>query len=92
MIARLMGEGQFEMDSKHLDELNKIDNRIVEIITKGDEEKFRAEYQKLASYVRKNGKPLPYNIIKESDLILPPADLTLEEARKIFSGTGIIKD
>jgi hypothetical protein len=92
MIVRLMGEGQFEMDSKHLDELNKIDNRVVEIVTRGDEEKFRAEYQKLASCVRKNGKLLPNNIIKESDLIIPPADLTLEEARRIFSGAGIIKD
>jgi len=42
--------------------------------------------------VRKNGKKIPDEIIKPSDLIIPPADLTLEEAKKIFKGDGLIKD
>ncbi|MCZ7395553.1 MAG: hypothetical protein O8C68_07020 [Candidatus Methanoperedens sp.] len=36
MIVRLMGEGQFEIDKKHMDEINKIDNNIVKIVNKGD--------------------------------------------------------
>ncbi len=96
MIVRLMGEGQYELDKKHLDEINRIDNNIVKIINRGDEKAvkitFKIEFKKLTDYVRKNGKKTPDEIIKPSDLIIPPADLTLEEAKKIFNGDGLIKD
>ena len=96
MIVRLMGEGQYELDKKHLEGLNKIDNNIVKTINRGDEKAvkilFKIELKKLTEYVRKNGKKIPDEIIKPSDVIIPPADLTLEEARKIFKGDGLIKD
>lgn len=91
MIVRLMGEGQYEIDKKHLDAVNKIDNTIVQILNTG-ETAFNAEYKKLFDYVRKNGKKIPDEIIKPSDLIIPPADITLEEARKIFKGEGLISE
>lgn len=96
MIVRLMGEGQYELDKKHIDELNKIDNNIVRIINKGDEKAiriiFKSEFKKHNDHVRKNGKKIPDDIIKPSDLIVPPADLTLKEVRRIFKGDGLIKN
>jgi hypothetical protein len=96
MIIRLMGEGQYEIDKKHLDAVNKIDNNIVKIVKSQDEKAvataFKIEYKTLIDYVRKNGKKIPHEIIKPSDLIIPPADLTIEEARKIFTGEGLIPD
>ncbi len=92
MIVRLMGEEQYEFDEKHLDAINKIDNDIVKIVNGRDEVAFRAQFKKLIDYVRKNGKKIPYEIIKPSDIIIPPADITLEEANKIFRGEGLIKD
>ncbi|MCZ7402729.1 MAG: hypothetical protein O8C61_10960 [Candidatus Methanoperedens sp.] len=96
MIVRLMGEGQYEIDKKHLDAVNKIDNNIVKIVSGKDEKAavaaFKTEYKKLSDYVRKNGKKIPHEILKPSDLIIPPADLTLEEARKIFKGEGLIPE
>ena len=96
MIVRLMGEGQYEIDKKHLDAVNKIDNNIVKIVSGTDEKvvstAFKTEYKNLIDYVRKNGKKVPNEIIKPSDLIIPPADLTLEEARKIFTGEGLIPE
>jgi len=96
MIVRLMGEGQYEIDKKHQDAVNKIDNNIVKIVNSKDEKTveaaFNKEFKKLFDYVRKNGKKIPHEIIKPSDIIIPPADLTLEEARKIFRGEGLIPD
>ena len=92
MIVRLMGEGQYEFDKKHLNAINKIDNEIVKIVNDRDEIVFKAEFKKLIDYVRKNGKKIPPEIIKPSDIIIPPADITLEEANKIFRGEGLIKD
>ncbi len=92
MIVRLMGEGQFEIDSKHLDEMNRIDNNIVKIVVKGDEKVFKTEFKKLIDYVRKNGKRMPDNILKPSDIIIPPADVTVKEAQEIFKGEGLVPD
>ncbi|KCZ73519.1 hypothetical protein ANME2D_00588 [Candidatus Methanoperedens nitroreducens] len=92
MIVRLMGEGQYELDSKYLDEMNRIDNNIVEIVTKGDEKTFKTEFMKLTECVRRNGKKVADEIIEPSDIIIPPDDLTLEEAREIFTGHGLIPD
>lgn len=56
MIVRLMGEGQYELEKKHVDEVNKIDNDIVNIVKKGDEKVFKTEIKKLSDYVKRNGK------------------------------------
>ncbi|MEM2925551.1 MAG: hypothetical protein QXJ68_07685 [Methanocellales archaeon] len=90
MIIRIMGDQQYEVKSSILDQLNKIDNKIVELVAKGDEKNFRKELLRMINLVRKKGKPLDPRIIVESQLIIPPEDLTLEEARKIFTGEGII--
>lgn len=92
MIVRILGEGQFKMDDKMIDRLNKIDNEIVDYVAKDDKAKFKKGLHKLIETARKLGEPLdPVHIVK-SDLIIPPEDLSFEEAKKIFSGQGIIKD
>ena len=39
----------------------------------------------------REGGALPEEIVG-SDVIIPPSDLTLEEARELFSGDGLIPD
>ena len=92
MIVRLMGEGQYELDKKHVDEINKIDNEVVKIVNKGNEKEFRSEFKKLADYVKKNGKKLSDDVLKPSEIIIPPQDLTIEEAKEIFAGDGLFPD
>ncbi|VVB64606.1 Uncharacterised protein [uncultured archaeon] len=92
MIIRILGEGQFRMDDKHIGDLNKIDNRIVNHVKEGDQIAFREDLDKLISTVKDLSEPLdPVDII-QSDLIFPPEDLSFEEAKRVFSGDGIIKD
>jgi len=92
MIVRIMGEGQYEVDSCLLDQLNIIDNRIVDHVSQGKQKEFREELDKLISTVEKKGKQLDFKEIITSDVIIPPKDLTLEEAKGIFTGYGLIKD
>lgn len=92
MIARLMGLGQYHIEDAYINDLNTIDNRIVEIVEKDDNDNFQKTYPELISYVQKYGTPVPDGEIIESDIIIPPDDLTLEEAKKIFKGEGIIED
>ena len=91
MIIRILGEGQFKLDDKHIADLNKIDNSIVDHVNKGDQIAFRKDLDKLISKVKDLGKPLDAGDIVRSDLIFPPEDLSFDEAKRIFSGDGIIK-
>ena len=92
MIIRVVTEGQYEVSDSLLDELNELDNEIVGLIESGDETRFRDVLREFVSMIRENGKPLDTDVIVESDLIVPPEDLTLLEAAKIFSGEGLIPD
>jgi hypothetical protein len=92
MIIRILGEGQFRLDDKHFEDLNKIDNRIVDHLKKGDQIAFQKDLDKLISTAKDLGDPLDTVDIVQSDLIIPPEDLSFEEAKWVFSGTGIIKD
>jgi hypothetical protein len=92
MIVRIMGEGQFNVSSSLLDELNVIDNRIVEHVARKAETDFREDLRKLIATIKEHGKPLDAELIVESDVIVPPEDLTLKEAENIFRGNGIIED
>ncbi len=92
MIIRVVNEGQYEVNDSLLDALNELDNEIVGLIESGDETRFRDVLRTFVSMIRENGKPLDTDVIVESDLIVPPEDLTLSEAAKVFSGDGLIPD
>jgi hypothetical protein len=92
MIVRILGEGQFRLDDKHIADLNKIDNRIVNHVKKDDQIAFRKDLDELISKVKDLGEPLDLVDIIQSELIFPPEDLSFEEAKRVFSGDGIIKD
>ena len=93
-IVRIMGHGQFTVDSRTLKKLNDIDNTIVGIVSveRSDDMEFKKKLTELSHMVVENGKPLdPHEIIK-SDIILPSADLSLDEAKKLFRGEGVIPE
>lgn len=91
MIIRIMGEGQFLVSSSLLDDLNIIDNRIVDRVSMEDEAGFKEELKKLISTIKEKSEPLDPEEIVESDIIVPPEDLTLEEAERVFRGSGLIE-
>jgi hypothetical protein len=92
MIVRLMGEGQFRLADEAGDALNELDDAAVSALESGDEESFRARLRELAQAVRDGGERLPDADLHPSDVIVPPDDLSLEEARELFSGDGLIPD
>jgi hypothetical protein len=91
-VIRILGHGQFSVDSETLRKLNSIDNSIVQGFEKEDltDEEFRMKIEQLEEIITKKGKLLDPKVIVSSDFILPGTDLTIEEASKIFHGEGII--
>ena len=57
MIIRILGEGQFRPDDKHMNDLNKIDNRIVDYMNRGNQTEFMKELDRLISAVKESQSP-----------------------------------
>ena len=85
-----MTEGQFRFPSALVDDLNDIDHAIVDLVADDNEKEFRALFGKMLAIVREKGTPLPVDEIEESDAIIPEPDITLEEAKELFVGTGVV--
>jgi len=92
MIIRIMGEGQYRAPEALCNELNQIDNRIVALVTEGKADEFRKELAKLISEIKEKGEAVEAEEILESNIIVPPEDLSFEEAKDIFKGSGIFED
>ncbi len=93
-IVRIMGHGQFTVDGRTLKKLNDVDNAIVELVSteRSDDTEFKKKLTELSNLVVEKGKPLdPHEIIK-SDIILPSVDLSIDEAKKLFKGEGVIPE
>ena len=92
MIVRISQEGQYRLPDEFSDRLNDLDNEVVAAVDAGEEERFQEVFQQLLELVRADGTPLGDDELEESDIILPPADLTLAEASEQFTGEGLIPD
>ena len=92
MIVRLMHEGRFEVDEEVAKGLNDIDEQAGAAAERGDEDQLRELLRRMAEAVRANGTRVPDEDLSASDAIIPPADLSLEEARLLFEDEGLIPD
>jgi hypothetical protein len=92
VIIRLMGEGQFEVDDEVAKGLNDLDEQAGAAVERGDEEQLGVLLHRMAEAVRTNGARVPDDDLRGSEGIVPPEDLSLDEARELFSGDGLIPD
>ena len=92
MIVRIATEDQYRLPDEVATRLNELDNDAVAAVEAGDEERFRALFDQMLELVRAEGQLLAEDDLEGSDVIIPPPDLTFEEARGEFSGDGLIPD
>jgi hypothetical protein len=92
VIVRLLGEGQFRVDDALITRLNELDDEIAGAVEAGNEDALWAGLQALAETVRQNGSRLSDDELTPSDAVIPPEDLTLDEARELLSDDGFIPD
>ena len=99
-IVRVAGHGQFKVAKSTINKINDIDNQIVDILNKDTnndnkiayEKEFRKKLLEMVNLITTEGKPLAHKELIESHIILPTADLSIEEAKKIFKGEGLIPE
>jgi hypothetical protein len=89
VIVRIATDGQYVLDDDQATELNELDNAAVEAVDAGDEERFHTIFEQMLALVRA-APPLDGDELSESDVILPPPDITFPEAGAEFTGEGLI--
>ena len=92
MIARILGTGQFEISDDLHRQLDALDEQAVAAIDASDEETLDGVLAQMAELVESEGTRLADDYLGASDIVIPPADLTLDETRALFSEQGLIPD
>jgi len=92
VIVRISGEGQYELPDSDAERLNELDNRAVNAAEQGDETGFAELWSQMLELVVSNGRALPDDELVESEVILPPRDVSFAEAQGEFTGEGLIPD
>lgn len=90
MIVRILTEGQYNLPGAYIDDLNRIDNELVEVVAAEDKAEFERVLKQMLDLVREKGSPVPLDELVESDLVLPEPDITLLEAEEMFVGEGLL--
>ncbi len=92
MIVRLMNEGQYRIDDGLRERLNALDDEAARAIDANDEAALDGKLEEMWRLVQAEGERLADEDLTPSDVLIPPADLTLDETRELFSADGLIPD
>jgi len=92
-IVRVMGHGQFRVGNRTAKKISRIDNELIKIIElrKEGEKKYSRRVLDALGLVKKDGVPLEHNEIIQSDIILPGADISIEETKNLFTDQHLLK-
>ncbi len=90
MIVRILGEGQFDLTDADLEHLNELDAAVEAAVEAGDQAAFESSLTALLDVVRGHGRVHELDSLDSSDLILPPADASIDEVRAMLSDEGLI--
>jgi hypothetical protein len=85
-IVRVIGHGQFKVDNRTAKKINKIDAELIKIIQTLElgEKGYARRVDEVLGLIKKVGLPLEHKEIVESDIIVPGADISIEDAKNMF--------
>jgi hypothetical protein len=103
IIVRVSGQGQFKVNRETLYRINHIDNSIVNLFENNDtdvgdnsikvkQKELNGKINEIINLIRTNGMPLDDKEITQSQIMIPNPDISVDEAKRIFRGEGIIDD
>ena len=87
MIVRILNEGQWELSDEAVRDLNSLDDAVDKAMAAADQDQLAKALQALLDRVRSSGTPVPDDELRDSDLILPDSDSTIEDVRALLSDT-----
>jgi len=85
MIVRIMSDNQYRLSDEQMRQFDLLDNDLEAALNDNNNEAFQAALQRLTEYVHQVGEVVPMDELVQSDLIVPAADMSLDEARQHFT-------
>lgn len=88
MIVRIIADNQYRIDdaAAHA-EIDQLDSQLLKAVEANDARAFHDTLSILIEHVRRLGQPVPATELVASDVIVPPADITLAETRSLLLQT-----
>jgi phage shock protein A len=80
VVVRILGDDEYELPVTQRAALETQDYRLLRAVRAGDEAGFKAALEEAVSLVKKEGRRLPDDDLRQSELVLPSPDTTLREA------------
>ena len=90
VIVRIMGDGQYRLDDSLAPHLAELDTATEDAYAAGDQEAHHTALASLGAVEAERRTALRRQ--PRVDSIVPPLDLTLEEAHKLMHGDGLVPD
>jgi hypothetical protein len=90
VIVRISNNGEYEVPDDLIAKVNEVDNAAVAAVEAGDEGRFHELFAQIIEMVESGGSPIPPEDLAVAQVIVPPRDLTFEEAKVEFTGEGIL--
>jgi hypothetical protein len=91
VIVRVSGIGQYELDDDGVRKLDELDTALTNALNAGQEDEFHRALAATIEFVCGTGKSLSDDRVVPSDVIVPPEDVTLEEAQSFFTDEGLME-
>ena len=91
MIVRISGTGQYELDDTAVRKLDELDTALTTAIHENNEADFHRLLHETVQFVQSTGKGVPDDQIVPSEVIIPPDDSSLAEAKAYFTDEGLMQ-
>jgi len=88
--VRILGEGQLHIDDEAVSQLNELDVKLEAAVEHDNQAEFTSALAALHEKLREIGTPAKPDELEPSSLILPPADATMDDLRKLLADDGLI--
>lgn len=87
MIIRILEDGQYRLDSSHLEQaaqFAQLDGELVREMESNDASGFARTLHRLIAQVHAAGRAVPLEELVPSDVIVPAEDMTLAETVRVL--------
>lgn len=91
MIVRIQGEGQYELDDAARHRLDELDGELFKAVDTQDSPNFHRTLEAIVKLIEERGTKVPNDRVVPSDLILPPPDISVVEAKRLFTDEGYLQ-
>jgi phage shock protein A len=84
VVVRIQGEGQYLLPAAGQARLDEFDRQLLQAVEAGDEPTFRSTLSAALELVRSAGQRLGADQVRQSQVVLPPSTMTLQDARNLL--------